>query len=405
VYEKAANNPAKFYYIHTDYLGSWLGVTNQQGSLTNHYSYDPWGRPRDPATWKLMPVSITNALADLSAMQPRFDRGYTGHEHMAGFGLINMNGRLYDPYLQRFLSPDDELQDPSNTQNYNRYTYCLNNPLRYTDPTGFDYGDDYPDDSGSGTGSWDGSTDAQLTPREQANWYTPSSSNGGFNNWNNNWGSWNNNSSQTCSLYFFVCRSTEYSTGYTDVYDSFDGTVSTEITYDHSGNVSSLFTWPSQSKTKNAFASIEDITSGMVGMDDPSITIKDGHEFFNTGGAEVDVYSTKTKEGKSPYELVFNTEKKLESVNINLMLGLKLSIGTDGSCSIGNNYFSFGTNTYDNTIIDISIPWFGENAQVGTTITMSNDNWKKIWDCLKLKPMPVPGFSSAGEVLPELIIP
>jgi RHS repeat-associated protein len=267
VYEKAANNPAKFYYIHTDYLGSWLGVTNQQGSLTNHYSYDPWGRPRDPATWKLMPVSITNALADLSAMQPRFDRGYTGHEHMAGFGLINMNGRLYDPYLQRFLSPDDELQDPSNTQNYNRYTYCLNNPLRYTDPTGFDYGDDYPDDSGSGTGSWDGSTDAQLTPREQANWYTPSSSNGGFNNWNNNWGSWNNNSSQTCSLYFFVCRSTEYSTGYTDVYDSFDGTVSTEITYDHSGNVSSLFTWPSQSKTKGE-AETNDGKSGNYGLID-----------------------------------------------------------------------------------------------------------------------------------------
>ncbi len=137
VYEKDATNTANFYYIHTDYLGSWLAITNQQGSLTNRYSYDAWGRPRDPSTWQLKPVSITNALADLNSMQPRFDRGYTGHEHMAGFGLINMNGRLYDPYLQRFLSPDNYVQDPENTQNYNRYSYCLNNPLGYTDPTGF----------------------------------------------------------------------------------------------------------------------------------------------------------------------------------------------------------------------------------------------------------------------------
>ena len=56
---------------------------------------------------------------------------------MAGFGLINMNGRLYDPYLQRFLSPDNVVQDPLNAQSYNRYSYCLNNPLMYTDPSGW----------------------------------------------------------------------------------------------------------------------------------------------------------------------------------------------------------------------------------------------------------------------------
>ncbi|NVO09208.1 MAG: RHS repeat-associated core domain-containing protein [Bacteroidales bacterium] len=55
---------------------------------------------------------------------------------MCGFGLINMNGRLYDPYLQRFLSPDPFVQSPGNAQNYNRYSYCLNNPLMYTDPSG-----------------------------------------------------------------------------------------------------------------------------------------------------------------------------------------------------------------------------------------------------------------------------
>ncbi len=137
VYEKDAQNNATMNYVYTDYLGSWLKITNEAGTVTDRYSYDAWGRPRDPDTWQLEPIDITNALANLNAMQPRFDRGYTGHEYMAGFGLINMNGRLYDPYLQRFLSPDNVVQSPGNAQNYNRYSYCMNNPLMYVDPTGW----------------------------------------------------------------------------------------------------------------------------------------------------------------------------------------------------------------------------------------------------------------------------
>ena len=79
-------------------------------------------------------MSPTNNLA---ALQPRFDHGYTGQEHMSAFGLINMNGRIYDPYLQRFISPDPYIQDPTDAQNYNRYSYCMNNPLMYTDPSGY----------------------------------------------------------------------------------------------------------------------------------------------------------------------------------------------------------------------------------------------------------------------------
>jgi RHS repeat-associated protein len=63
-------------------------------------------------------------------------RGYTGHEHLPMFGLINMNARLYDPVLGRFLSPDPYVQAPDLSQNFNRYAYCLNNPLLYTDPNG-----------------------------------------------------------------------------------------------------------------------------------------------------------------------------------------------------------------------------------------------------------------------------
>jgi hypothetical protein len=49
-----------------------------------------------------------------------------------------MNGRVYDPVLARFLSPDPDIRSPGDLQNYNRYSYVLNNPLRYTDPTGYD---------------------------------------------------------------------------------------------------------------------------------------------------------------------------------------------------------------------------------------------------------------------------
>jgi len=43
---------------------------------------------------------------------------------------------MYDPVISRFLSPDPFVQAPDNLQNYNRYSYCLNNPLKYTDPSG-----------------------------------------------------------------------------------------------------------------------------------------------------------------------------------------------------------------------------------------------------------------------------
>ena len=47
-----------------------------------------------------------------------------------------MNGRVYDPIVGRFVSPDPWIQDPKNSQSFNRYSYVWNNPLRYTDPSG-----------------------------------------------------------------------------------------------------------------------------------------------------------------------------------------------------------------------------------------------------------------------------
>ncbi|MBU0488620.1 MAG: RHS repeat-associated core domain-containing protein, partial [Bacteroidetes bacterium] len=64
------------------------------------------------------------------------NRGYTGHEHLDAFHLINANARLYDPVCARFLSPDNFVQSPSNSTGFNRYAYCMNNPVVYTDPDG-----------------------------------------------------------------------------------------------------------------------------------------------------------------------------------------------------------------------------------------------------------------------------
>jgi len=126
IYVKYNNAPDSLYFIINDHLGSIVGAINSATGTVYKQNFDAWGRKRNPIT-----LSYTN-IPDFP-----FDRGYTGHEHLKRFGLINMNGRMYDPALCRFLSPDPFVQHPGFSQSYNRYTYCLNNPLKYTDPSGY----------------------------------------------------------------------------------------------------------------------------------------------------------------------------------------------------------------------------------------------------------------------------
>ncbi len=121
------NNEGRMYYIYTDHLGSPNLITDATGNVVLELSYDAWGKRRNPATWE--PFTSTPE-------EPLIDRGFTFHEHLYPFTLINMNGRAYDPLVGRFLSADPYIQAPDNTQNLNRYSYCLNNPLRYSDPSG-----------------------------------------------------------------------------------------------------------------------------------------------------------------------------------------------------------------------------------------------------------------------------
>lgn len=118
------------HYTYTDHLGSILTVTDESGITEVEQSFDAWGRRRDISSWApLSPI----AAPDLPVW---LYRGFTGHEHSDQFGLINMNGRMYDPVAGRMLSPDNYVPDPLFSQDYNRYTYARNNPLVYTDPDG-----------------------------------------------------------------------------------------------------------------------------------------------------------------------------------------------------------------------------------------------------------------------------
>ncbi|MGM0563374.1 MAG: RHS repeat domain-containing protein [Pseudomonadota bacterium] len=116
-------------YLHRDHLGSVDVISGETGSETVAYnSYSPFGGRRNATTWS-QDSSVTSDL----------NRGFTGHEHLDEVGLIHMNGRVYDPVLGRFLSADLVVQAPQFSQSYNRYSYTLNNPLSFTDPTGYFY--------------------------------------------------------------------------------------------------------------------------------------------------------------------------------------------------------------------------------------------------------------------------
>lgn len=113
------------HWVAKDHLGSIMGLYNQNGTKEEEFSYDAWGRRRNPYNWSYTFISST-----------LISRGYTGHEHLDQNELINMNGRLYDPVLGRMLSPDNFVQNATSSQGFNRYSYCNNNPLKYTDPSG-----------------------------------------------------------------------------------------------------------------------------------------------------------------------------------------------------------------------------------------------------------------------------
>ncbi|MCA0899162.1 FG-GAP-like repeat-containing protein [Microbulbifer agarilyticus] len=124
-------------YLHNDHLGSLHRITDENGSVVEELSFDSWGKRRDPINWAAVSVSdlMSSDWSGLTAFTTT--RGYTGHEMLDEVGLIHMNGRIYDAHLGRFMQADPFVQSLKNSQAFNRYTYVLNRPFSFTDPSGF----------------------------------------------------------------------------------------------------------------------------------------------------------------------------------------------------------------------------------------------------------------------------
>ncbi|MCG8314517.1 MAG: FG-GAP-like repeat-containing protein [Pseudomonadales bacterium] len=125
-------------FLLKDQLGSITSIIKAevvndmvQGAIVENMSYDAWGNRR---------LTNLDLLADPDSYKNEWtDRGFTGHEHIDSVGLIHMNGRVYDPIISRFVSPDPIVQAPSNIQSLNRYSYVMNNPSSMVDPSGYSW--------------------------------------------------------------------------------------------------------------------------------------------------------------------------------------------------------------------------------------------------------------------------
>jgi RHS repeat-associated protein len=102
-------------YTHQDHLSSTSVMTDDSGDSLGVIKYLPFGETR-------------------SGSVPT-DKQFTG-QRLDGTGLIYYNARYYDPTIGRFISADTIVPNPADPQNFNRYSYCLNNPLKYVDPSG-----------------------------------------------------------------------------------------------------------------------------------------------------------------------------------------------------------------------------------------------------------------------------
>ena len=93
-------------------------MTDASGAKVETTEYVPYGEMREHTG-----TEVTNYK-------------FTDQELDPETGLYNYGARLYDPVIGRFISPDTIIPDPYDPQMLNRYSYCRNNPLIYTDPTG-----------------------------------------------------------------------------------------------------------------------------------------------------------------------------------------------------------------------------------------------------------------------------
>ena len=89
-------------------------MTDAEGGVVQKISYFPFGETR------------TN-----EGVATNINYLFTGQESDPETGFYNYNARLYDPKIGRFISADTLVPDPFCSQDFNRYSYVKNNPIKY----------------------------------------------------------------------------------------------------------------------------------------------------------------------------------------------------------------------------------------------------------------------------------
>jgi RHS repeat-associated protein len=113
------------YFLHMDGLGSVVAITDDAGQLVQRYGYDAWSN-----------IVYSDGLFSFSGSGLVNTLTYTGREYDAESGIYHYRARAYDPTLGRFLQKDPLQGMLTWPQTQNLYSYALNNPLYFTDPTG-----------------------------------------------------------------------------------------------------------------------------------------------------------------------------------------------------------------------------------------------------------------------------
>lgn len=118
-------------YLHKNHQGSVVAISDGAGAIAERRYYDAFGDIKSYIGQAANQYSHWLGFASATTM------GFTGHKTLVAAGVIHMGGRVYDASIGRFLSADPHIQAPLNSQSLNRYSYTLNNPLSFTDPSGY----------------------------------------------------------------------------------------------------------------------------------------------------------------------------------------------------------------------------------------------------------------------------
>ncbi len=132
IYTRKSNGTNELHYLTSDHLGSLDSVTNASGAVEVRLSFGAFGQRRNEDTWSGNPTS-----GDWTGITNTTRRGFTFHEMLDNLNMAHMNGRVYDQLLGQFTSGDPFVDGMDSTQGWNRYSYVHNNPLSFTDPSGY----------------------------------------------------------------------------------------------------------------------------------------------------------------------------------------------------------------------------------------------------------------------------